>query len=64
MKLSKREKQIMRLVAKGEPDKSIADRLTISAHTVNNHLRRIYRKMQVNCRAFAAVRFCDSFKSD
>jgi PAS domain S-box-containing protein len=43
-KLSKREKQIVRLVAEGYSSKIIADQLFISHHTVNTHRRNIIEK--------------------
>jgi len=43
-KLSKREKQIVRLVAEGYSSKVIADQLFISFHTVNTHRKNIICK--------------------
>lgn len=43
-KLSKRERQIIRLVAEGYSSKIIADQLFISFHTVNTHRRNIIEK--------------------
>ncbi|WP_213009331.1 helix-turn-helix transcriptional regulator [Paractinoplanes toevensis] len=54
--LSLREREIVLLVAQGLSDREIADRLTLSARTVGNHLYRIYRKMGVlNRRALQRV---------
>jgi DNA-binding NarL/FixJ family response regulator len=52
--LSGREQQILRLVAEGRLYKEIADHLGLSAHTVRNHLAKIYRKLQVESRHEAA----------
>jgi DNA-binding CsgD family transcriptional regulator len=49
--LSPREREIVRLVAKGLPDKSIADVLDISLWTVATHLRRVFAKLGVGTRA-------------
>jgi DNA-binding CsgD family transcriptional regulator len=49
--LSPREGEIVRLVAKGYPNKAIAVVLEISPWTVATHLRRIYGKLSVNTRA-------------
>src|SRR5215204_847154 len=49
--LSPREREIVRLVAKGLPNKSIADVLDISLWTVATHLRRIFAKLGVGTRA-------------
>lgn len=55
--LSKRQTQIVRLIAKGETDKGIAEKLGISRHTVDSHKRVIFLKLGVQCRALVAVRF-------
>jgi len=51
VQLSPREMEIVRLVAKGFPNKSIASVLEISPWTVATHLRRIFTKLSVNSRA-------------
>lgn len=53
--LTVREIDILRSVAAGLTDKQIAASLTISAHTVNAHLRSIYRKLDVNTRTAAVT---------
>ena len=45
--LTEREIEILTLLATGLVKKEIADRLSISAHTVNNHIRHIYEKLHV-----------------
>jgi predicted ATPase/DNA-binding CsgD family transcriptional regulator len=54
--LTKREVEVLRLIAQGLSDVQIAERLIISAHTVHAHLRAIYGKLDVTSRA-AATRF-------
>lgn len=54
--LSKREREILDLLAEGLPYKLIADRLEISPNTVHNHLRRIYGKLHVQSRTEAVVK--------
>jgi DNA-binding CsgD family transcriptional regulator len=54
--LSPREKEIVRLVAKGLPNKTIAAVLEISPWTVATHLRRIFGKLQVSSRAEMVAR--------
>jgi DNA-binding CsgD family transcriptional regulator len=49
--LSPREQEIVRMVAKGHPNKVIADVLNISSWTVCTHLRRIFAKLGVGSRA-------------
>ena len=51
--LTPREKQIIRLVARGLSNKSVAQMLAISGVTVEWHLWRIYRKLNVRNRTSA-----------
>ena len=53
--LTRREKQILRLIALGLSDKNIAWMLAISENTVNFHLKNIYRKLGVHNRTNATV---------
>lgn len=46
--LSPRELSILELMVEGLLMKQIADRLQLSFHTVDDNLRRIYRKLHVN----------------
>lgn len=54
--LSDREKEILHLMVKGLIKKEIADRLTLSVHTVDTYLRRIYEKLEVNTRTGAVAK--------
>lgn len=54
--LSPREKEVVRLVAKGHPNKVIADVLEISPWTVSTHLRRVFSKLGVSSRAEMVAR--------
>ena len=49
--LTDREEQIVQLVAEGLPNGEIASKLSVSAHTVKNHLFRIYEKLGVSTRS-------------
>jgi DNA-binding CsgD family transcriptional regulator len=49
-RLSLREQEIARMVAKGYHNKTIAAVLEISTWTVDTHLRRMYAKLGVNSR--------------
>jgi len=45
--LTTREEEVLRLLVKGFIKKEIADNLDISQHTVDMHLRSVYRKLHV-----------------
>lgn len=55
--LSPREREVLEELARGLPYKQIADRLKLSEHTIRIHIRGIYRKLQVNSRTEAVVKF-------
>lgn len=46
--LSKREKEILQLIGNGKMSKEIADKLSISVHTVNRHRQNILEKLHVD----------------
>ncbi len=46
--LSHRENEVLNLLASGDSYKMIADKLNVSYHTVNTHLKKIYEKLQVS----------------
>lgn len=48
--LTPRESEIIKLILKGHTNKEIGEELFISHHTVNEHLKRIFRKLNVNSR--------------
>jgi LuxR family transcriptional regulator, maltose regulon positive regulatory protein len=52
--LSKRELEVLGLVAKGLTNHEIAQRLVLSEHTVNRHVANILRKLGLPTRAAAA----------
>jgi DNA-binding CsgD family transcriptional regulator len=58
--LSPREQEIVRLVARGYPNKSIALVLDISPCTVATHLRRVFIKLGVNSRAEMVARISEN----
>ena len=60
VQLSPREQEIVRMVAKGHPNKVIADVLNISSWTVCTHLRRIFAKMGVGSRAAMVAQLIES----
>jgi non-specific serine/threonine protein kinase len=52
--LSERETEVLSLVAEGLTNAGVARRLYLSPHTVNRHLRSVYRKLGVSSRAAAS----------
>ncbi len=54
--LTKREEEVLRLVAKGMSTRAIARVLTIEEGTVRLHIHNILRKLDVSSRAGAAIR--------
>jgi len=46
--LSRREEEILRFIAEGYTNVEIAERLFLSAHTINTHRRNIMQKLGVN----------------
>ena len=53
--LSPRELDVLRLVADGAADKTIARKLALSEHTVHRHFANILRKLNVSSRAAAVA---------
>lgn len=54
--LSKREREVLSLVAEGLNNRAIGARLFISENTVKNHVRNIHEKLGVHTRMEAVVR--------
>jgi two-component system response regulator DctR len=58
--LTERERDVMRLVVEGIPNKLIADQLDISVRTVEVHRSRVFDKMQVK----SAVELANLLRTD
>lgn len=54
--LSTREKEILRLLVDGLTKKEIANKLFLSFHTIDNHVRNIYGKLRVQTRGGAVAK--------
>ena len=53
--LTKRELEVLKLLAVGMYNKEIAEKLNISERTVKNHVSNIFKKLEVTDRTQAAV---------
>jgi DNA-binding NarL/FixJ family response regulator len=58
--LTEREREILNLIAQGENNAEIAQRLVLSPKTVRNHISNIFAKLQVADRAQAIVKARDA----
>ena len=56
LKLSKREQEVLKLLARGEPNEAIAQELFISIATVKSHFTSIFEKLGVKSRTQAIIR--------
>lgn len=54
--LSRRERDVLRLLVQGMSNSEIAQALTITINTVKMHVRNIYAKLGVRNRAQAIIR--------
>ena len=53
--LTPREKEVLTYIARGYPNKQIADELDISEQTIKNHVTSSLRKLNANSRTHAVV---------
>ena len=56
VKLTEREAQVLRLIARGCTYSQAAERLGMSANTVGSHIKNAYRKLEVHSAAAAVMR--------
>jgi DNA-binding NarL/FixJ family response regulator len=62
--LSKREQEVLELLAKGYRYKEIADALGLGFDTVRSHLRSIYDKLHVHSRTEAVAKYLKTSESE
>jgi DNA-binding NarL/FixJ family response regulator len=55
LRLTQRERTILRMIAKGGSNKTIAEELCISPHTVKTHIYNLFKKINVTNRYQAAM---------
>jgi DNA-binding NarL/FixJ family response regulator len=56
-RLAPREREVLHLLSTGRPYKQIASELELSMGTIRTYIRRLYGKMEVNCRTEAVVKY-------
>ena len=56
-KLTRREQQVLVLLAQGKLNKEIASKLRISEQTVKNHIQRVFEKWACRNRVEAAIMY-------
>ncbi len=56
VRLTGREADVLRLIARGRSYAQAADQLGMSAHTVATHVKSAYRKLDVHSAAAAVMR--------
>jgi DNA-binding CsgD family transcriptional regulator len=54
--LTEKERDILSMAAHGKSDVAIADKLNMSVHTVDSHMRKIFMKLECNNRITAIVK--------
>lgn len=62
--LTDREKEVLRLLAQGLSNKSIAQKLYLSVRTIEGHLANVYGKLQVKSRTEAALWAIQNLKDE
>lgn len=55
--LTEREKEILQYIVSGLTKQQIADSLFLSFHTVNTHIKNIYKKLEVSTKAAVVSKF-------
>lgn len=58
--LTDREREVLTLIAQGQTNAAIAEKLVLSPKTVRNHVSTIFSKLQVASRAEAIIRARDA----
>ena len=56
IKLSEKEKEVLKLLVDGLSYKMIADKVSLSFHTIHTHIKNIYEKLHVNSKGEAVAK--------
>jgi DNA-binding NarL/FixJ family response regulator len=56
IRLSEREKEILKLLVDGLSYKMIADKCNVSFHTIHTHIKNIYEKLHVSSKSEAVAK--------
>ena len=56
-RLAPREREVLHLLSTGRSYKQIAAELELSMGTIRTYVRRLYGKLEVNCRTSAVVKY-------
>ena len=62
--ITPREQEILELLSRGFAYKMMASELNLSMGTIQTHICRIYKKLHVNCRTEAVVKFLHAAESN
>ena len=62
--MTEREREILKLIAQGDTNRSIADKLALSQKTIGNYVSNIFTKPQVADRAHAIIKARDAGVGD
>ncbi len=65
VRMTKRERQVIELIADGSTNKEIAQKLHLSTYTVKSHVHNILEKLALNTRVQIAkhAHFSDAYKT-
>ena len=61
-KLTDREEKVMILICEGKSNAQIASQLELSVNTVKTHLRHVFKKLEVDNRTAATVRYLNLYR--
>ncbi len=61
-KLTQRQQEVLQCLSQGQSNRQIGTTLGITQGTVETHLKRIYRKLNVTNRVEAAVMYLEGYR--